>query len=399
MKARCYSLTAASARNSLIRADARNRVAGVYAGAKIAAKERMTCMRTSVGDPNGRIQSRGKEGSGKRWALRVVGSSIVLVAILFVAGAIYQSCEVWRDRKLNPPPGRLIDVGGYRMHIDCLGQSSQGSPTVVLDSGLGDTWLAWYKVQPAIAHYARVCSYDRAGMGWSDPSTRPRTSQVIAEELHTLLHNANIAPPYIMVGHSFGGFDVRMYRTSYPAEVVGMVLLDATHPDEYKRFPSELQKSNADFLRKETLKRDLMPLGIPRIMGWCGSGAQEIRSMLRTVDCRSGPWHEHLSEWKDWDVSASQVRACAALGDLPLVVISRDPSFGVSSDYDRRLSEVWSSLQTDLAALSTHSSHVIATGSGHMIQVDRPDLVTSAIHRMVSDYVSAASAKQKVAKP
>lgn len=345
-------------------------------------------MRTSVGNPNSHVESRGKDKAGKRWAVRVLGSFILLVAILLVAGAIYQAFELWRDRKLNPPPGRLIDVGGYSMHIDCLGQSSQGSPTVVLDSGLGDTWLAWYKVQPPIAQFARVCSYDRAGMGWSDPSPRPRTSQVIAEELHTLLHNANISPPYIMVGHSFGGFDVRMYRMSYPNEVVGMVLLDATHPDQYKRFPSELQKSNADFLRKETLKHDLMPLGIPRLMGWCGAGAQELRSMLRTIDCRSGPWHEHLSEWNDWDVSAAQVRASGTLGDLPLVVISRDPSFGVSSDYDRQLNQVWSGLQTDLAALSTHSSHAIATGSNHMIQVDRPDLVISAIRSLVSDYVS-----------
>lgn len=110
--------------------------------------------------------------------------------------------------------------------------------------------------------------------------------------------------------------------------------------------------------------------------------------MLRTIDCRSGPWHEHLSEWNDWDVSAAQVRASGTLGDLPLVVISRDPSFGVSSDYDRQLNQVWSGLQTDLAALSTHSSHAIATGSNHMIQVDRPDLVISAIRSLVSDYVS-----------
>lgn len=121
--------------------------------------------------------------------------------------------------------------------------------------------------------------------------------------------------------------------------------------------------------------------------------------MLRTIDCRAGPWHEHLSEWNDWDVSASQVRAGVGLGDLPLVVISRDPS----CDYDRRLNQVWSGLQTDLAALSTHSSHVIATGSGHMIQVDRPDLVISAIRTVVSDYASkeaaAASVKKEVAKP
>ena len=110
-------------------------------------------------------------------------------------------------------PGQLVDVGGYKMHIDCTGQ---GSPTVILESGLGDTYISWHKVQPQIAQFARVCSYDRAGLGYSDSSPRPRTSRIFAEELHTLLHNAGISgPPYILVGHSMGGFDVRLYASLY----------------------------------------------------------------------------------------------------------------------------------------------------------------------------------------
>ena len=104
------------------------------------------------------------------------------------------------------------------MHVCCLGV---GSPTVVLDSGLSDSWLSWHRVQPDVAQFTRVCSYDRAGLGWSDPSPRSRTSKVFAEELHTLLQHANIAPPYILVGHSMGGYDVRVFTKAYPREVVG----------------------------------------------------------------------------------------------------------------------------------------------------------------------------------
>ena len=145
-----------------------------------------------------------------------------------MAGLIYENIFEARDRRFNPMTGRRFDVGGFKMHIDCTGE---GSPTVILDSGLGDTYLAWRKVQPELAKFTRVCSYDRAGLGYSESSSQPRTSKVIAAELHALLQAADIAPPYVLVGHSVGGFDVRLYASLYPTEVAGMVLVDASHPD------------------------------------------------------------------------------------------------------------------------------------------------------------------------
>ncbi len=151
-----------------------------------------------------------------------------LLLVLASAGAIYLKIEYSQDRRMRPPPGRLVDVGGYRMHIDCIGK---GSPTVVLDSGLSDSSLSWYKVQPEVAKFTRVCSYDRAGLGWSEPSRNPRNSGVFAEELHTVLHNAKINSPFVLVGHSMGGYDVRIFASRFPSEVVGMVLVDSAHPD------------------------------------------------------------------------------------------------------------------------------------------------------------------------
>ena len=150
-----------------------------------------------------------------------------------IAGFLYENISETRDRRFDPIPGQLVDIGGYRLHINCTGH---GTPTVILDAGLGDSYLSWRKVQPEIAKFARVCSYDRAGLGYSNSSPRPRATRVIAEELHPLLQHAG-SPPLILVGHSMAGFDVRLYASLYRSEVAGLVLVDASHPEQKKRFP------------------------------------------------------------------------------------------------------------------------------------------------------------------
>jgi alpha/beta hydrolase fold len=153
--------------------------------------------------------------------------SILLVVLL--AGASYQFFSNRRDLRLHPPPGQMINIGGYRLHLDCTGQ---GLPTVVFDSGLSDDSITWYKVQPEIAKVTRSCSYDRAGLGWSDPSPLPRTSRVVAEELHRLLKTAKIEGPFILVGHSLGGLNIRMFAALYPGDTAGVVLVDSAYPDQ-----------------------------------------------------------------------------------------------------------------------------------------------------------------------
>jgi len=200
-----------------------------------------------------------KHSSGSLKVIVLVCAALAVAAA--TGGFAYQSVESSRDRRANPMPGRLVDVGGYRMHIDCSGT---GSPAVILDSGLGDGYLSWRKVQPQIAQWARACSYDRAGFGYSDSSPKPRTSKVFAEELHALLQNAGVPPPYVLVGHSMGGYDVRLYASLYPAGVAGMVLVDASHPEQQKRLPAALNDLDATWLREQELFEFTMPFGLPR---------------------------------------------------------------------------------------------------------------------------------------
>ncbi len=141
-----------------------------------------------------------------------------------VAGWIYEPMAEAADAKAYPPPGQMVDVGGFRLHINCTGT---GSPTVVIESGLGDWSATWGWVQPEVAKTTRVCTYDRAGMGWSETSPEPRTAREFAKELHTLLAKANEPGPYVLVGHSLGGYTVRVYAHDYPAEVAGVVFVDA----------------------------------------------------------------------------------------------------------------------------------------------------------------------------
>lgn len=248
---------------------------------------------------------------------RIFFGLVVLVLALAIVGMIYENISEARDRRFNAMQGRLFDVGGYRMHLDCTGE---GSPTVVLDSGLGDSYISWRKVQPDIAKFAHVCSYDRAGLGYSDRSPQPRTSKVFATELHALLQAAGIAPPYILVGHSMGGFDVRLFASLYRNQVAGMVLVDASHPDQQNRFPPELKNLEGTWLREAKFLKYSMPFGIPRLLSLCDEDP-----VPRAAECN---WHsaaESEAELRNIAESAAQTAATGSLGDLPLVVLSHDP--------------------------------------------------------------------------
>src|SRR4030095_8529101 len=158
-----------------------------------------------------------------RGCLLWLGASLAALLVLMLVGYIYEPIAEAADARAYPPPGQLVDIGGYRLHINCTGA---GSPTVVIESGWGDFSAAWGWVQPEVAKTTRVCTYDRAGMGWREVSPQPRTAREFAKELHTLLEKANESGPYVLVGHSMGGYTVRVYAHDYPDEVVGVVLVD-----------------------------------------------------------------------------------------------------------------------------------------------------------------------------
>jgi pimeloyl-ACP methyl ester carboxylesterase len=304
----------------------------------------------------------------------LLGVSILLAA----AGATYQFLSTAHDRRAHPMHGQLVDIGGYKIHINCTGQ---GTPTVILDAGLGDSSLSWHKVQPEIAQFARVCSYDRAGVGYSDPSPRQRTSRVMVDELHRLLHNAGIPAPYVLVGHSMGGFDVRIYASRYPGEVAGMVLVDSSHPQQQKRLPPALNDLDATWVREQEFFEFTMPFGIPRVLGFCGSDAA-----VRASECNVHSARESVAELKAVSTSAAQTGVTGPLGDIPLAVLSRDPNMpqpDLPEDLVKPASDAWQQMQDELAHLSTRSTHVIAKNSGHYIQLDRPDVVIAAVRDVV----------------
>ncbi|HKS71577.1 MAG TPA: alpha/beta hydrolase [Terriglobales bacterium] len=295
--------------------------------------------------------------------------------IIATIGAAYESASARRDRETYHPPGKLIDIGGYRLHLNCSGQ---GSPTVVLDFGLDGSYLDWYRVQPEVARFTRVCSYDRAGYGWSDTTSKPRLPSILAEELHTLLAAAGEKPPYILVGHSMGSFNALMFAHHYRAEVMGLVLVDGAHPDELLPFYFDKRL----WLR---LMQFTMPFGLPRWRGWCGSGPQEIAGMKQAIGCQAHVYATHYAQWATFPGAADEVRPLQNFGNLPLVVISRDPDRSKDDDdvWGKR-EQHWSGLQKRLLELSTNSTQIIATGSGHSIPMQRPDVIVDAVKKLIS---------------
>jgi pimeloyl-ACP methyl ester carboxylesterase len=310
----------------------------------------------------------------------VVRSLLALAIFLAAAGSLYQNISETRDRRFHPMPGLLVDVGGYKMHIVCAGT---GSPAVILDSGLGDSYLVWRKVQPQIAGFTQVCSYDRAGLGYSEAGPHPRTSRDIAEELHTLLHNAKIPAAYILVGHSMGGFDVRLYASLYRSEVAGMVLVDASHSDQKKRFPPAVNDLDAGWIRQAEFLEFAMPFGITRLLGFCGSDAE-----VRAASCNFHAAREGVAELKAFRESADQTASAGSLGGIPLAVLSHDPDKpqpGLPEDLVKPINDAWQQMQEELAHLSAKSIHEIAKNSGHYIQIDRPDVVIDAVRKIVDE--------------
>jgi pimeloyl-ACP methyl ester carboxylesterase len=234
---------------------------------------------------------------------------------------------------------------------------------VILDSGLGDTSLIWASVNLEVQKFTRVCAYDRAGLGKSDPASKPRTSQDMVTDLHKLLVNANVAGPYVLVGHSIGGFNMRVFASQYSEEVSGLILVDSTHPDENARCLAALPAESPDE----------------------HSSVKEIRELYTLV------WSEPNRNEEGMDIgnSATQAREVSSLGDLPLIILTAGLTqwspwpFSLPQDVQTKLDEVQQELQKELLNLSSNSKQIIATESHHWIPSDQPEVVVDAIREMI----------------
>jgi pimeloyl-ACP methyl ester carboxylesterase len=343
--------------------------------------------------PQGHPQGTAPRRGWASWTRRGLVGVIAALLALFVVGTTYQAVATEIDKRTYPPPGKLVDVNGHLMHINCIGE---GAPTVILESGLGTMSADWANVQPEVAKTTRVCAYDRAGTGWSEPGPEPRDPHQIARELHTLLGDAGIDGPYVLVGQSFGGLYVRMYADLYPKEVAGMVLVDASHPDMWSRMPREVAATLKPSAWQVGTMTFLTRLGVFRLTGGdmaeCGLPAHQCKqeqAYRRSTNYRVTWGQEMLAPDRD-----AQVRATGNLGDKPLVVLSagdheRDLAAGVSPAALARFERTWHNLQSELAALSTDSTYLVVEGAGHStLQTDRQDArVTSAV---IEEVVQAA---------
>jgi pimeloyl-ACP methyl ester carboxylesterase len=260
----------------------------------------------------------------------------------------------------------------------------------VMDSGLGGIGLDWQLVQSEVADFARVCTYDRAGMGWSDPGDQPRTSQQIVEELHTLLGNAGVQGPYVLVGHSFGGTNMQVYASQYPDEVAGMVLADSALEDE-RTVPltKSLQPS-------PVLLKVLATIGVTRLPYTLGGEAPGLTSPdLVDKQAAISSHRKHIfaaaDETSSIEESFDENRAAPmSLGDKPLIVLTAGPlpleaitSGGFSLEQARQIDERHSESQAGLTRRAQNTKQIIAKDSGHYIHVEQPDLVIDAIRQVV----------------
>jgi pimeloyl-ACP methyl ester carboxylesterase len=333
----------------------------------------------------GMTETIGPPARARRWgqaALRGVacGLGVVLAVIVALAlvGAGYEAVVATGDTGRYPPPGQLVDVGGYRLHIECVGA---GSPTVVLDAGLGGTSLDWSLVQTDIGHTTRVCAYDRAGMGWSDPGPQPRTPAQIAFELHTLLANARIAGPYVLVGQSLGGKNARMFALQYPDQVAGMVLVDAR--SEYVDMhtsPADVQAFQQALAAQGDQYRIARRFGLARLIGArlftppaMPSATREAMVLFATgqpdIDTATAEGRERAA-------SDVQLQAAPSLDDRPLIVLASEQSLANLP--------FWPEAQRQQAALSSNGSLVVVPGSGHSVHWDQPAVVIDAVRQVVT---------------
>ncbi len=326
--------------------------------------------------------------------------AIALVVALLVAGLVYQTLGVAKDARQFPPPGRLIHAGSHRLHAHF---SSGPSPTVVLEAGIGASSVSWTVVRQQLAGIARVCAYDRAGLGWSEPAPAPRTLANILDDLHAVISDPEIGRPFVLVGHSFGGMIALEYACKNRDVLAGLVLVDPLTASEWRPLTAAGNKMLARGVRLSRRGALLARLGVvrftlalltkgsrrvPKIFSRISSGngaplterlvgeiqklPPEVWPHIRAHWCQPKSFHSMADHLENLPVNAAECAADCDLGDLPLIVLSAADSPASRIAEHKRI-----------AGYSGCGRWMMAEGSGHWIQLDRPDLVVSAIREVI----------------
>ena len=322
---------------------------------------------------------------------KVARMALVLL-VLLVAGVLvssgYQAFATTRDVEKYPAPGQLIDVGGYRLHLYCVGE---GAPTVVMEAGMSGWSTDWLLVQPEVAKVTRACVYDRAGYGWSEEGPRPQDSQQVAAALHTLLSGAGIEGEIVVVGHSLGGVFAQYYARAHPQQVVGLVLVDSVHPRQSQIMPADVRdKYEGDLKTLTAFTKVFAPTGLLRLAGQTVSPIAdklpgEYQNMVRALGYQSKAYRALDAEMAAFRQSQAQVQEAGPLPEHILLATIRATAVenyppGFSAD---AIKPIWDEMQADLSESATLPP-VIASDSGHYVHIDEPELVAQAILDVVN---------------
>jgi pimeloyl-ACP methyl ester carboxylesterase len=313
----------------------------------------------------------------RRWFLYPVLGVLALAAI----GGGYQTVAASVDRASAAMPGQLIDAGGHRLYLHCTGS---GSPTVVLESGASESSAYWGWIAPAVARDTRVCVYDRAGRGFSEPAPSPQDGIGVATDLHTLLDRAHIAAPYVLVGHSSGGPYVRIFATRYPDQVAGMVLLDGQPPDALTKLPG-FRAFLSTYRTASALLPSLARLGVFRLADLTSYGGlpAQARNAERATQSSAELARSTRDEFAELQTALEQAQALRSLGDKPLIVVTAA----------KEAMDGWLPLQDEAVALSTNSIHRVLPNATHasLIEDQGAAAIASQAIRDVVDSVRAAT--------
>ncbi|HZZ37274.1 MAG TPA: alpha/beta hydrolase [Caulobacteraceae bacterium] len=341
-----------------------------------------------------------------KW-LKQIALGVLALAVLAVAGgAAYEAIARASAARTFPAPGRMVDVGGRRLQLDCRGA---GAPVVVFESGLDSLGsLAWSAVQDEVAKTTRACAYSRAGVMWSDPAQGPFSSARVADDLHKALAAAGEPPPYVMVGHSLGGPYLLTFTRRHGNEVAGLIFVDASHPDQLARLHAAIGR---DVDQGEALAKTADALA------WTGvlrlAAPKETVLPAHSPAAMAGPalalfpasLHATVGEMKGLGptlAAAGQARRLGAhpLGDRPLVVLTHGEPFPpqalkqlkITPAEGARLDAEWLAMQNDEATWSTRSRHTVVAGASHYIQFDKPQVVIAAVRDVVGQVRAAKPA-------
>jgi pimeloyl-ACP methyl ester carboxylesterase len=330
----------------------------------------------------------------KRWLVAIfkIGSLVIIGAI--IAGSVYEQLGRRRDLERLPQIGRSVDIGGRSLNIYCSGN---GAPSVILESPGGGPGYVWAQIQPQIANYTNTCWYDRAGEGWSDPGPFPRTSEAIAKDLHELLQRAGLSPPYVLVGYSVGGLNVRVFNGLYPNEVAGMVLVDSAHEDEPQRAPKFMLARTAPRYLWHPLHlffQTSARLGLLRLTHSSRplsdtsqqTSVQIVRALRRQPKSVANDASTGIVEPESY----AQAHSAGGLGDRPLVVLTAGKPLSFGDAEMARQAAAWQQvwiheIQAKLARLSSHGRQIIVENSDHGIVEQSPEALVQAVQEILNE--------------